>query len=396
MQQSISRDITTTRGQYDLQQPSAKNNGMCYYHNLKLQALDKMKVSQVTSNNKYIWIDYIRVVATFSVVLLHSAAPLLYQHNEIPAAHWMTGNIYDSIVRMSVPLFLMISGCLLLEKIEPLKMFFIKRVNKVLIPLVAWSIIYIFWKKYYEGMGEISYYSFYSLALSPTYYHLWFLYVIIGIYLFLPILRVMVGNSYSGLIHYYLVVWFIAVAIIPFLEQATGIKSRIDFLAISGYSGYLVLGFFLGKIEIIKTRALYAALLFFTSIAITALGTYFLTLRNKGIFNDYFYGYLTPNVILTSAATFILIKYSVGKVKFLSNEKLLLIINSLSSASLGIYLIHVIFIYLLKKGDLGFTISGFSGNPAISIPATALITFLLSYVFIIILRKIPFLKIISP
>ena len=132
---------------------------------------------------KHIWADYIRVVATFCVVFLHSASPLLYRYNELPELYWMIGNIYDSSVRMCIPFFFMLSGYLLLEKDEPIYTFFKKRFNKVLIPLVIWSLFYIFWKAYYEDSSEISLYSFYSIALSPAYFHLWFLYAIIGIYL---------------------------------------------------------------------------------------------------------------------------------------------------------------------------------------------------------------------
>ena len=59
---------------------------------------------------KHIWADYIRVVATFCVVFLHSASPLLYRYNELPELYWMIGNIYDSSVRMCIPFFFMLSG----------------------------------------------------------------------------------------------------------------------------------------------------------------------------------------------------------------------------------------------------------------------------------------------
>ncbi|MBD2598484.1 acyltransferase family protein [Nostoc spongiaeforme FACHB-130] len=85
--------------------------------------------------NRLIWADYVRVIANFFVIFLHSAAPLLYQFKKIPDSYWITGNIYDSGVRMCVPLFFMLSGYLLLEKQETLETFFKKRFKRIFIPL---------------------------------------------------------------------------------------------------------------------------------------------------------------------------------------------------------------------------------------------------------------------
>lgn len=355
-----------------------------------------MSKIRVNTNEKYIWVDYLRVIATFSVILLHSAAPLLYKYNELSGVHWMIGNVYDSMARMCVPIFFMISGYLLLGKNEPLKLFFSKRVNKVLLPLIAWSIIYILWKAYYEGSSDISFYSFYSIVLTPAYYHLWFLYAIIGVYLFLPILRIVVEKSDYNLMYYYVFLWFIAVSIIPVGEKITGIDSRIDLLAISGYSGYLVLGFLLGRLEITKKMALVGVAVFVFCMSITAVGTYFMTTNNEGKFVEYLYGYLTPNVIFMSSSIFVITKYFVGNFDVLSNGRMLSVLKSFSSASLGIYLIHTVFLYLLKEGDLGVVVSGVEWHPAIGIPVTALVTFMLSYLSICVLRKIPVLNKISP
>lgn len=72
----------------------------------------------MTKDGKIFWVDFVRVLATFLVILLHSAAPLLYQYSSISKADWWVANIYDSISRICVPLFFMISGYLLLEKMK--------------------------------------------------------------------------------------------------------------------------------------------------------------------------------------------------------------------------------------------------------------------------------------
>ncbi|MCW8890351.1 MAG: acyltransferase family protein [Sedimenticola sp.] len=342
------------------------------------------------------WVDIIRVIATFSVVWLHSAAPLLYKYNELSITNWWVGNIYDSTVRMCVPLFFMLSGYLLLSKSDSLDSFFRRRISKVVFPLIVWSVLYILWTHYYEGSASVSFYSFYSLALTPAYYHLWFLYAIVGLYLFLPILRVLIQNSNKELQYYFVVLWFVAVSFIPFLEKLTEINSRIDLQMISGYVGYLVIGHLLGSIIITRKALLISAATFVVSIIITSVGTYILTLRNEGVFVDYLYSYLSPNIILMSMAFFILVKYYSETLHFIQNDFFRKIISLLSSASLGIYLIHTMILYVLRKGDLGFSLSAFTFDAVMAVPATAITAFILSFFVIYLVRKIPIIQKIAP
>ena len=342
------------------------------------------------------WVDIARVIATFSVIWLHSAAPLLYKYNELSITNWWAGNIYDSMVRMCVPLFFMLSGYLLLDKNENIANFFKKRMSKVIFPLIVWSVFYILWKHYYEESASISLYSFYSLALTPAYFHLWFLYAIIGLYLFIPILRVLIQNSSKVLQYYFVVLWFVAVSLIPFLEKVTHIDSRIDLNMISGFVGYLVVGYLLGNIKSTRTIFITSVITFILSIIFTSVGTYILTSRNDGVFVGYLYSYKSPNIIFMSMSFIILVKYVSENFKFLQTDLLRKIVTLLSSASLGIYFIHTMILYILRKGDLGFNLSAFSSSAIYSVPATAIATFILSFLVIYLIQRIPIVQKIVP
>lgn len=351
----------------------------------------------MANKNNQIWADYIRVFATFFVILLHSAAPLLYRYNELPRVNWWIGNAYDSVVRICVPLFLMLSGYLLLEKKdESLKLFFQKRINKIVVPLLVWSVIYVLWRVYYESSSQLSLYSFYSIVFSPAYYHLWFLYTIIGVYLSMPILRIIAKNSDKRTINYYLLLWFFAASLLPLIKKLTGLHSSLDLLSISGFSGYLLLGLQLGKYQSSTKVATTSAGVFLLCTAITLIGTYLLTIRNRGVFDEYLYGYLSPNVLIASAAAFVGIKHLIENNSVFHQPIVLSIVRSLSSASLGIYFVHTIFLYLLSRGDFGFSLNGFKGNPIYSIPATALTASFLSYLVIAAIKQIPIINRIAP
>jgi len=336
-----------------------------------------------------LWVDFIRVVAIFSVVWLHSAAPLLYKYNELPHMDWWAGNVYDSIVRMCVPLLFMISGYLLLGKQEPLNIYAVKRINKVVVPLVIWTIFYVFWR-YYETGRFIALKNAFGLLLNPAYYHLWFLYALIGLYLYIPILRVLIQHASKEILYYFVALWFVAVSIIPLVYRLTHIGSSYDMKMISGYVGYLVIGYLLGNVQVDQKwfwRSL-AGFVFFA--AITMAGTFFLTVRYKGVYDEYFYSYLSPNVILLSVSAFICLKYLAGRV--ITSERGEAILASLSAASFGIYFVHPMVISAIGRGWLGIPFDVFSISPVYSVPLLALLTFGISYVITLILRRIPIIQ----
>jgi surface polysaccharide O-acyltransferase-like enzyme len=345
--------------------------------------------------NKANWIDYARVIAIVMVILLHTSAPLLHQFNDLPAHYWLTANIYDSIVRVSVPIFFLVSGHLLLRKSEPISTFLSKRMNKLLLPFVFWSLFFVFWKGFVENNTGVSFWHIYSLILQPSYYHLWFLYALIGIYLFIPLLRLITKEIENKVFFYYLTLWFFSVAIIPIVEKVIHTDSHYDLFSFSGFVGYFLLGHYLGSKTYSKKVAVKALIVFICATLITAYGTYYLTLHNQGVFSGYFYELSSPNVIIASIAIFILIKHSFDKDKVYSG-KVSGWIKSISDCSFGIYFTHVIFLYLLKEGYKGINLSGSVGEPFIYILITACCTFLLSYITVLLIRKIPYMNRITP
>lgn len=350
----------------------------------------------IYEKKKQLWVDCVRVFATFSVVWLHSVAPLLYAYNTIPHQHWWMANIIDSMVRMSVPLFFMLTGYLLLSKNDSIGTFISKRLQKVVIPLIVWSIFYILWNSIYVNSGSLTLNSFfnalYNTLFKPAQYHLWFLYTLLGIYLYVPILRIIVQNSSIKLLYYLVSLWFIAVAIIPFIEVFARQRIQLDLLMVSGYGGYLILGHLLGQRDVSKKAFISSCCIAVVSVGVTAIGTFFLTSKSGGRLNEYFYHYLSPNVIFLSIATFIILKNLFKNSNIFKRKVLVRIINQLSSASLGIYMIHILFIQLFTKGDLGFTISIFSGSPMYSVTLMALSTFFSSFMIVLLLKKIPIIN----
>ena len=341
----------------------------------------------MNKNENIVWVDWIRVLATIGVVFIHAASPLLYMYHKIGEGHWWIANIYDSILRMSVPLFFMISGFLLLQKHDSLWVFFMKRFHKILVPLFAWSVFYILWKGWVEQSTPISLQSFYRILYEPTYYHLWFLYSLVGVYLAVPVLRVIVQYSPPAIFKYGLGFWFVAGSLVPCAERLLEFKVGFDLKLLGGLAGYLLLGWMLGTHTLTKQHAKLSCLVACISALITAWGTYILTIRNEGILVLEFYGPLAPNVVLLAASVFVLLRYVVEHSDFAAHPQVLWVVHSVGSASFGIYLIHTAFLYLLQYGYLGIYLFGWRWNPLFAIPVVAGVTFCLSYGTIFILRS---------
>jgi surface polysaccharide O-acyltransferase-like enzyme len=213
--------------------------------------------------------------------------------------------------------------------------------------------------------------------------HLWYIYMIMGIYLFIPILSKWVQNCNEKEILYFLTIWLISLLFDqPLLEKY---KIDIDFTYFSDFIGYLVLGYYLSVKSFpfsIKKIKIISILLIALGISITLIGTYYIT-SNSGKFDEYFYDYLSPNTLIASVGVFLLFKNI--------NLETTKIIDFIGKYSYGIYLIHVLVLDKMEYFGIGYHIM----NPIFSIPLITVICLLISASIIFLLNKIPFGKYIS-
>ncbi len=126
-------------------------------------------------NQKLIWPDLLKVSSIFFVILLHTSMPYLYRFNSISLINWQIANIFDSLSRMAVPVFFMISGAIYLNRPGINLMTFYKdKFIKIVFPLFFWSIVYLFWDKYYLNSDIDLLHQVIQKLYLPKFYHLWF------------------------------------------------------------------------------------------------------------------------------------------------------------------------------------------------------------------------------
>jgi len=336
------------------------------------------------AEHKYEWADHVRAIATVSVIFLHVSAPLLYLYGKISHTYWWIGNIADGMVRFSVPLFVMLTGYLLIPKADHFIEFIKKRSSRILLPFLFWSIIYFGYKLiqlHYFAPHTMNSYLWNSL-LKGTFYHLWYIYMLIGIYLFLPIISKWVLQASNKELFIFIGIWFFTLIFnFPFLSKY---KIDFDLIYFSGFIGYLLLGYLIPKLTL-KNPMLVGSVLYVIGTTITILGTYVFTKKN-GTYYPEFYKYLTPNVALASAGIYIIIKNYTIKNLFVKK-----IIGSISQYSYGIYLSHAI--VLIGFEEIGLYWKLF--HPIIGILSTTIVGIFLSWLLTMIINKLPYGKYIS-
>ncbi len=231
---------------------------------------------------------------------------------------------------------------------------------------------------------------------------MWFLYTIIGIYLILPIINIYICNANKININYFISIWFWFYCVFPLLSKF-GYPVGVHLEFGSGYLGYLIVGY---KLRCMYIDSLYkvsiecyriALLVFVSNVLFTMISTYYMTVSNNGILDEFFYGYLSMNIVFMTISFIIVVIYinnnlSIDKFKVVVN-----IINYFSSKlSFGIYLVHLLVMAILDSGILGFKLNGYTYNPAVFIPVTTVAITLLSSFFVCILKKVPVIKLLVP
>jgi surface polysaccharide O-acyltransferase-like enzyme len=331
-----------------------------------------------------IWLDNARIIAILAVVFLHVAGSVVTESG-IGSGYWWYGNLYDSSVRWCIPVFVMISGALLLnpEKIECLRAFYAKRASRILIPVLFWSAVFLLrWALNSTGEDRVmlALESLKRLLSGKPHDHMWFLYMIIFLYLFTPFLRKIVANSTRR----ELVIFVVATFLISVINGIATIKFGEPKLFINwflSYIPYYVLGYLVRTDERNFPNMLLLAVAFF-SILLTAFGCFALANYKNLVTGLYFYDYLSITVVPMSVSVIYLLK---AWKKPIFNE---IFTKKLAALTLGVYLFHPIILDPLIAAGRG----PMSFHPALSIPAITLFVFLLSLGVSWTISKIPYLN----
>jgi surface polysaccharide O-acyltransferase-like enzyme len=320
-------------------------------------------------------LSFLRILATFSVIIIHVSGPLVMKFGKISFFDWNVANFFDSISRYSVPIFFMISGALLLNKDYELIDFLKKRLGMILPPFIIWSLIYSFSNRYLFAEESFNFLKVVKDVFYGSKYHLWFIYTLLGVYLTVPILRKWIKNASPKEIQYVLIIWLLTLILtIPCVNIYF---PKIDLTYFSGFIGYFVLGYYL---SLFNFKRIISILFVVLGVAVTIIGTYYFTVKNSK-FYYYFYEYLCLNTFLVSSGVFMLFNKA-----SCSNKNVHFVIGQLNQVCFGIYLMHPLVLALFNL--IGFDVS--IANPIISILLVALACFLICAAIVFCFKKLKY------
>ena len=341
--------------------------------------MEKKKELIKTTPKRIVYLDILKILATFGVITMHVAA--IHWYTESPSSfNWKVFNFYDSIVRWVVPIFVMISGALFLDNSKELniKKLYKKNILRIITAFIFWSLIYAIKTNNFFVKGKESIVPFLR-SFFEGHYHLWFLYMIVGLYMMVPILRKVTADK--KVTEYFFIISIIFSFIIPTICKMPTISKVLGYVNFK-YITYFVLGYYLSKNEIsVKTRKI-IYVFSLMGFLVTIFGSSIIANYKKipfGLYNEFYL-----NVFLETIGLFVFVK----NIKFNINNKQSNILNKLVKYSFGIYLIHVLVIDDIKK--IGITPLTF--NPIISIPIISILTFIISLIISAIINHIPILK----
>lgn len=357
-------------------------------------------------NKRIVFLDYLRVTACFMVILIHSIEPfyledgvLLRIANKTDA---IISTLLDSAIRAAVPLFVMTSSYLLFPVCISTRLFFEKRIKRVVIPLLVWSIFYLFTPII---MGDANY-SISSavkhllLNFNMQSAHLWFIYMLLGIYIVMPLLSPWVNKATRKEEKYFLIAWLFTTTV-PFLHALAGnVFGREEILGeanwnefgtlyyISGFIGYVVLGDYIRKYidwDVKKTLKICIPLLV-VGYLISVVWFWWAMPKDFpvrddlriAIYMEYSWRFCSFGVALCSFAIFMMFRL------IKNGGCLYKTVVKLSKLSYGVYLIHLFILGIM------YNIFNSMGMPTLSIILlTAVSTFIVSFIVIWLMSKLP-------
>ena len=319
-------------------------------------------------NQHIVWLDVVRFIAMFTVVCCHCTDPFNFYPGTAPniGEIKLWGAIYGSVLRPCVPLFVMITGALLLPVRGDASTFYKKRIPRVFYPFLIWSVLYNLFPwitgllglnpqiilDFFPYAGEEVMRQSFSVSLeyilmipfnfSILAVHMWYIYLLIGLYLYLPVFSAWVEKASERAKLMFLLAWGVTL-LLPYYYQFVsnylwGTCSWNSFgmlYAFAGFNGYLLLGHYLKNLEWSLKKTLTIGIpMFAVGYAVTFLGFRHITALPEYTDEmlELFFTYCSLNVVMMTIPVFMLAK----KVK-VNSERMKKALANLTVCGFGIY-----------------------------------------------------------
>lgn len=336
------------------------------------------------TSGRTVYLDYLRVFATIAVMLIHISGDK-WAEVDVSSFQWQTFNFYNSVSRWGAAVFVMISGAIFLNRQIPTAKIYSRYILRLAAAFAAWSVFYAF----YEGGSRK------EMVQAVIYgcYHMWFILMIIGVYACIPFLRAIAQER--RLMMYFFGLAFVFAFLIPeatsliydfggenavYLTKLVNRDIRaLNLNIIRGFPGYFLLGYFLCTEELSRRQRHIIYGLGLLGFALTIALSSLAAIKTQAPTENY-YDTFTVNVLFECMAVFVWFKY-----RRFENAGLNRIFQKLSKYSFGAYLVHVLFIRILRRAGFDTLMM----NPVIAVIVILAAVCILSFAVSAILNHIP-------
>ena len=353
-------------------------------------------VNEHLKNKRIIYYDYIRAFAIFGVIACHIFAGFVVNKDIFGTNLWYYSIFLNSLRDVSVPLFVCVSGALLITKKDSIAVFIKKRLNKVLIPYFFWVIMFILIEIFCYGKNNNPkqfIINVFSIPPEGSAVVFWFVQMILVVYIVIIILNKLIQYKESFLKLSLLVSVIVAVLINFNLIPMNTLERYLY------YSIFAIFGFYLSSYDFTENKIVklskekLAVLFLILSIILYLLEIYFnittsIKLNNYHSVNQF--GFLNISLVISAFLFFRYFSESKGKLNKLFNyiqkSKIGKMILSIGLCSYGIYLSHIIIrdgLQMLKFKSI---------SPSILFTIYLFITLISSWLIILLMSKVPILN----
>lgn len=341
------------------------------------------------SAGRKLHIDLLRILSCISVILLHSASQYWYEL-PITSTRWMICNAYDAVSRFGVPVFVMISGMLFLsrEGAVDLKKLYCNNILRLFTAYWGWSAFYGLWdSREWMGNPEVSWKVYVSEVIFGR-YHLWFIPMMLGIYILLPVLKIITDHAQQKLLQYMLLIFLVlqvganTIIVLNPPQVVQIVLYFVDVEMLCSYVAYFILGYYLYRYPMsIKCEKWIYGLGVFGAVSAVVVSTW-ASLRNNGP-SAAAYDSFSIFTVLVSVAVFVFFQKKVAVLEWgkIGGR----FIGELSANTFGVYLLHLwVLEYLQIKG-----FDSMSVDSVIGIPLLTFVCYIICNIAVTVLRRIP-------
>ncbi|MBO5699643.1 MAG: acyltransferase [Bacteroidaceae bacterium] len=370
-----------------------------------------------SKSQRTVWFDVVRLVAFLLLLGCHATDPINAAATYGNAANTSTpeqiawATIWGTFVRPCVPLFVMLTGALLLPVKTSMRDFYKRRIPRVFWPFVLWSVLYYLtpWLTGVLGADRSMVYYLFSWAetdsqafsdgllnvaripLTFPYLasHMWYIYLLVGLYLFMPIFSTWVSQATKREKEWVLLLWGVSTALpyvteflSPYAFGTCSWNSFGTFYYFAGFNGYLLLGHYVA--HHVKWSALCSFVVALPLMLVGGLVSYYGYSHMVALPHptpeqvELFWTYCTPNVAAMSIAWMLMLKHVQVRSTLLCG-----VLQSLTACGFGIYMVHYFFVRPCHD-----IVASLSLPTPLSIPASACLMLLVSWLTVLLLKRI--------